>query len=148
MPVWIKEGFGHWNSRRIDGKWPSFDQNEGSIADMKKLEKWKPFAKSLVGRTKKYAPFPTVAAWRDFGSIEFNDHVMVFSRMDYLMSQGPEKWRKFLMTVKGRVDANWQADQRDLVGATRQGLKDAYGLTFLNFDERWKAWVKETYPSR
>jgi hypothetical protein len=148
VPVWIKEGFGHWNSRRIDGKWPSFDQNEGSIADMKKLQKWKPFAKAMVGKTDKYAPFPTVAAWRDFGSITFNDHVMVFSRMDYLMSQGPEKWREFLMTVKGRVDANWQADQKDLVGATRQGLKDAYGLSFLNFDERWAAWVKATYPSR
>lgn len=148
IPVWIKEGFGHWNSRRVDGKWPSFDQNEGSVADMKKLSKWKPYAKNTLGKVKKYAPFPTVAGWRDFGAITFNDHVMVFSRMDYLMSLGPQKWQAFLRTIKGRVDDQWRPDQRDLVGATREGLKKAYGLTFLNFDDRWKAWVKETYPSK
>lgn len=148
LPVWIKEGFGHWNSRRVSGDWPSFDQNEGSIADMKTLSKWKPFAKSLIGRTKKYAPFPEVANWRDFGDITFNDHVMVFSRMDFLMSKGQKKWQEFLFTVKGRVKDDWSADQTDLVGATREGLKKAYGLNFLNFDERWAAWVKSTYPSK
>jgi hypothetical protein len=148
IPVWIKEGFGHWNSRRIDGRWSSFDQNEGSVADMRKISKWKPFAKNLLHNTKKYEPFPTVAAWRDFGEIKFNDHVMIFSRIDFLMSKGPKKWQEFLMTVKGRVNASWQADQTDLVGATRDGLKKAYGLSFLNFDERWADWVKETYPSK
>lgn len=148
VPVWIKEGFGHWNSRRIDGKWPSFDQNEGSVADMKRLDKWRPYAKSLLSKKGKWAPFPTVAGWRDFGAITFNDHVMVYSRMDYLMSLGPTRWQKFLRAVKGRVDDQWQPDQRDLVGATREGLKQAYGLTFLNFDDRWRAWVKETYPSK
>ena len=148
LPVWIKEGFGHWNSRRVDGRWASFDQNEGSVADMKRLSKWKPYARNLLGKTKKYAPFPTVAGWRDFGAITFNDHVMAFSRVDYLMSLGAEKWQTFLRTVKGRVDDQWRPDQRDLVGATREGLKKAYGITFLNFDDRWKAWVKETYPSK
>jgi hypothetical protein len=148
LPVWIREGFAHWNGRRIDGKWPNFDQNEGSLADMKTTSKWKPYAKSLIGKTKKYAPFPTVAKWRDFGDITFNDHVMIFSRMDYLMSMGQKKWQTFLFTVKGRVDAEWNIDQTDLVDATREGLKKAYNLTFLNFDDKWRAWVKETYPSR
>ncbi|MAD33840.1 MAG: hypothetical protein CMJ88_08790 [Planctomycetes bacterium] len=148
LPVWIKEGFGHWNSRRVDGRWASFDQNEGSVADMKRLSKWRPYAKNTLSKVKKYAPFPTVAGWRDFGSITFNDHVMIFSRVDFLMSQGPKKWQAFLRTVKGRVDDQWRPDQRDLVGATREGLKRAYGLSFLNFDERWKAWVKDTYPSK
>ena len=148
LPVWIREGFGHWNSRRIDGKWSNFDQNEGSLADMRNMSKWRPHIKSLIGRTKKYAPFPTVAKWRDFGDISFNDHLMVFSRMDFLMSMGQAKWKKFLFTVKGRVDEEWKIDQTDLVDATRTGLKEAYNLTFLNFDDRWRAWVKKTYPSR
>ncbi|HEB52070.1 MAG TPA: hypothetical protein ENI87_02320 [bacterium] len=148
LPVWIKEGFGHWNARRIDGKWSNFDQNEGSIADMKQLSKWKPYARGMIANTNKYAPFPTVASWRDFGAISFNDHVMIFSRMDFLLSQGSAKWKKFLFGVKGRVDENWMPDQKNLVGATRRALKDAYGLTFLNFDDRWKAWVKKTYPSK
>ena len=23
-----------------------------------------------------------------------------------------------------------------------------YNLTFLNFDDKWRAWVKKTYPSK
>src|SRR5690606_35996791 len=122
LPVWIREGFGHWNSRRISGDWPSFDQNEGSAADMKRIDNWKPYAKTLVSN-KKYAPFPEVAGWRDFGNITFNDHVAIYSRIDFLISQGPEKWKEFLFTVKGRVDDKWSIDQSDLVGATRDGLK-------------------------
>ncbi len=148
LPVWIREGFGHWNSRRIDPKWSNFDQNEGSVADMRVIEKWDVHCRNLLASTDKYAPFPEVAAWRDFGDISFNDHVMIWSRMDWLMSQGPERWRKFLFAVKGRVDEQWLPDQKDLVGATRDAIKEAYGLSFLNFDERWAEWVKQHYPTQ
>lgn len=148
MPVWIREGFGHWNCRRVDPNWPNFDQNEGSIADMKTLSRWEPYCRGLIG-TDKIAPFAEVAAWRDFGNIKFDDHVAIWSRMDWMMSQGPEKWRKFLFEVKGRVDpTNWSADQKDLVGATRTALKDAYGVTFLDIDEKWAQWVKDSYPAQ
>ena len=147
LPVWIREGFGHWNSRRISGKWPSFDQNEGSVADMKRLDDWKPYTKALLSN-KKFAPFPEVAGWRDFGNITFNDHVTIYSRIDFLISMGQPKWKEFLFTVKGRVDDQWAIDQKDLVGATREGLQKAYNLSFLSFDERWAEWVKETYPSK
>ena len=147
LPVWIREGFAHWNSRRIDGKWPSFDQNEGSLADIKLEDEWAPYCRSLIAANK-VTSFPEVAAWRDFGDIKFEDHVAIWSRLDFLLSQGPEKWQKFLFAVKGRVDANWMPDQKDLVGATRDALKEAYGLTFLNFDEKWTEWVKATYPMK
>ncbi|MFT4513897.1 MAG: hypothetical protein ACI89X_002266 [Planctomycetota bacterium] len=148
LPVWIREGFAHWNSRNISGKWPSFDQNEGSIADMKRIDKWKPYTKAMISGNKKFASFPEVAKWRDFGNLTFNDHVAIFSRIDYLMSMGPEKWRTFLFIVKGRVDEKWSINQKDLVGATREGLKKAYNLSFLSFDDKWKAWVKKNYASK
>jgi hypothetical protein len=147
LPVWIREGFGHWNSRRISGDWPSFDQNEGSIADMKDIDRWAPYCRGLLG-TDKITPFPEAAAWRDFGNIKFDDHVAVWSRIDWLISQGPEKWQKFIFGVKGRVDANWAPDQTDLVGATREALQQAYGVSFLDFDRKWSEWVKAHYPAQ
>ena len=102
----------------------------------------------MISGSKKFAPFPEVAKWRDFGNLTFNDHVAIYSRIDYLLSMGPKKWQTFLFTVKGRVDENWDIDQKDLVGATREGLKKAYNLSFLSFDDKWKAWVKKNYPSR
>lgn len=147
LPVWIREGFGHWNSRRISPKWPSYDQNEGSIADMKTLERWDVYCRSLIANNK-FTGFPEVATWRDFGNIKFDDHVAVWSRIDFLIAQGPEKWRKFLFHIKGRVDAQWLPDHKDLVGATREGLQAAYGISFLDFDRKWAEWVKATYPAQ
>jgi hypothetical protein len=148
LPVWIREGFGHWNERRVDGKWPSYDQNEGSIADMRTIERWEPYCRQLIAVGGKFAPFTEVVGWRDFGDITFNDHITVWSRMDWLLSQGPEKWQKFLFGVKGRVDANWQADQNDLVGATREALQAAYGVSIIDFDRKWAEWVKAHYPAQ
>lgn len=148
MPVWIREGWGHWNCRRIDPNWSNFDQNEGSIADMKTTSKWEVYCRGLIG-SGKFAPFAEAYQWRDFGDIKFNDHVAIWSRVDWMLSQGPEKWRKFLFAVKGRVNPkDWSADQSDLIGAMRDAIQDAYGVSVLSFDDKWAEWVKATYPSQ
>lgn len=148
LPVWIREGFSHWMLRRVDPKWNQFDQNEGSLADMKNLARWEPYVRGLVTSGGKFAPFPEAFAWRDFGAITFNDHTAIWSRIDYLMSMGPEKWQKFLFLIKGRVDAKWFPDQSDLVGATRDALQQVYGIPVIDFDRRWSEWVKATYPAQ
>lgn len=148
LPVWIKEGFGHWLQRRVDPHFNDFDQNEGSVADMKKTWNWEPYVRNLVSTGGKFSPFADIYTWRDFGDITFNDHTAIWSRIDWLMSQGPEKWQKFLFLVKGRVDEQWFPDQNDLVGATRDALKEAYGVTVLDFDAKWIEWVKATYPTQ
>ena len=148
LPVWIREGLGHWLLRRVDPKWNQFDQNEGSVAEMKKISNWAPYVRNLVTSGGKFATFADIYAWRDFGNITFNDHTAIWSRIDWLMSQGPEKWQQYLFLIKGRVDAQWFPDQNDLVGATRDALKEVYGLGVLDFDAKWAEWVKATYPSQ
>lgn len=148
LPVWIREGLGHWFERRVDSKWNSFDQTEGSPADMKKAWRWEPLVRNLVTTGGKFAPFAEAYAWRDFGTITFNDHVTIWSRVDYMMTLGKDKWRTFLFEIKGRVHADWTPDQNDLIGAMRDGLQKAYGFSVLQFDERWAEWVKATYPAQ
>ncbi|MCR9247745.1 MAG: hypothetical protein NXI31_22180 [bacterium] len=148
LPVWIREGFGHYWCRRVSPKWPSFDQQEGGVADMNKKWNWPPYVRGLVVSGKKLSSMADIVKWRNFGKINFPDHTAIWSRMDWLISQGPEKFQTFIFGVKGRVDDQWLPDQTDLVGATRKALKEAYGLTTLNFDDRWSTWVKETYPSK
>ncbi len=147
LPVWIREGYGHWLERRVDPKWNSFDQNEGSLADMKTTWKWEPYCRALINAGK-VTPFAEAYSWRDFGKIKFDDHVAVWSRIDWLLSQGPEKWQKFLFAVKGRVDKEWRPDQTDLVGASRDALQAAYGVSVLDFDRQWTEWVKANYATQ
>jgi hypothetical protein len=148
LPVWIREGLGHWFERRVSPKWNSFDQNEGSPADMKTLWRWEPYCRNLVVTGGKFAPFAEAYTWRDFGSITFNDHVAIWSRIDWLLSKEQERWQKFLFAVKGRVDANWRPNQEDLVGAVRDALQEAYGVSPLDFDQKWGEWVRQAYPAQ
>jgi hypothetical protein len=74
--------------------------------------------------------------------------VAVWSRIDFLFAQDHARWSKFLFAVKGRVDAQWVPDQSDLVGATRDALQAAYGISVLQFDEKWAEWAKEKYPAQ
>lgn len=147
LPVWIREGVAHWFERRVDEKWNSFDQTEGSPADLRTTWKWKPLMRGMLG-TDKVRSFSECYQWRDFGDIKFEDHVAIWSRIDFLMAQGKERWKTFLFEVKGRVNEDWTPNQNDLVGATRDALQKAYGLSVLQFDEKWAEWVKANYPAQ
>ncbi len=147
LPVWIREGLGHWAERRVSPRFNSFDQTEGSPADARSTWKWEPHMRGLLV-SGKFAPFAEAYTWRDFGNITFNDHVAVWSRVDFMMAQDPERWRSFLFQIKGRVTENWLPDQSDLVGATREALQKAYGLSPLNFDEKWSDWVRANYSAQ
>ncbi len=148
LPVWIKVGLTHWFERRVSPKWNSFDQNEGSMADKKTTWKWEPQTRRLLS-SKKGSPFAQVYTWRDYGQVGFNDHVLIWSRWDFLMSFGKEKFAEFMLEVKGRVDPEtWLPDDADLVGATRTALQKVYGLTPLTLDPRWRAWVIKNYSTR
>lgn len=147
-PVWITEGLAHWFQRRVNPRWNSFSQNESTVANKRPLWKWEPYTRKLIAGGK-FSPFSEVYTWRDFGQIDFDDHVLIWSRWDFLMSMGPEKFSEFMFQVKGRVNPRtWAVDQTDLVGATRTALRKTYGLTPLSFDDRWKEWVMENYSAK
>jgi hypothetical protein len=148
LPVWIKEGIGHWFQRQVSEKWNDFDQNEGNLADMKTLWRWQPETRQLLTNGKG-APLSEVMKWRDYGEIKFDDHVLIWSRIDFMMSMGKERFSKFMFLVKGRVEpGTWLPDMKDLVGATRDALQEAYQLSPLSFDEKWKEWVIKTYAAQ
>lgn len=158
LPVWLREGFGHWNCRRVDTKWPNFTGDEGGMPDVRVVDKWNVLTRNLIAQGK-VSSFAETAGWRSFTDIKFPDHVAIWSRVDWLLAQdvgsppttgaGPStKWQKFLFAIKGRVDAEWNADQNDLVGAIRDALKDAYGVSTLDIDTKWAEWVKATYPAQ
>ena len=147
LPVWIKESLGHWFERQISPKWNSFDQNEGGIADMKTIWRWEPYTRQCLGG--KFTPLSDMMTWRDYNQIKFDDHVLGWSRMDFIMSMGKEKFSQFIFEVKGRVHPEtWLPDTDDLVGATREALQKVYGLSPLTFDVQWKEWVMKNYASQ
>lgn len=149
LPVWIREAIGHWFERKNNPRWNTFDQDEAAPMDPPSKWRWEPYVRKLL-MGKKWSKFSEVIKWRHYGDIDFNDHVMIWARMDFLMRKyGKQKFREFMMTVKGRTDPKTGLpDSNDLVGATRDALRKAYGLNPLTFDIAFAEWVKENYATR
>lgn len=141
LPVWITAGLAHWFEGRVSPHFHTFDENEGSLADKRETRDWEHETRRLLAAGKG-APFAEVFGWRDYGRISFADHVLLWSRWEFLMSKGREPFARFLGAVKGRVDPRtWEPDPSDLLGVVRRALRDAYGLTPLTFDDAWRAWL-------
>lgn len=147
LPVWMREGPAHWFERRVSPRFNSFTRSEGAAMIDNRQWRWKLETRKLLD-TDDYAPLSEVYTWRDFGQMDFPDHVMTWSRWDYLMSLGKEKFATFFHKAKSLVDPLTGQMDGDVVEGTRDAMREAYNLTPLTLDERWKAWVLETYPTR
>lgn len=146
LPVWIREGLGHWFERKNSPKWNTFDQDEAAPMDPPSKWRWKPYVRQLL-MGKKWSKFSDVIKWRHYGEINFNDHVMLWARIDFLLSFGKEKFRKFMFEIKGRFDhKTGRSDHHDIVGVVREAMRKTYGLNPLNFDEKFKEWAIANYP--
>jgi len=98
---------------------------------------------------KKWSSFSAMTQWRQFGDINFIDHVVLWARMDFLMSMGKEKFKSFMFEIKGRHDQDTgKALTTDLVGIVRGALKKSYGLNPISFDVKFREWVKANYPAK
>jgi hypothetical protein len=148
LPVWIREGLGHYYQRRVNEKWNSFDQDEAAPFDPPSKWKWKPYVRQLL-LGKKWSKFSKVIQWRHYGDINFYDHVMIWARTDFLMSLGKEKFKEFMFLIKGRYDyKTGKVPTGSIVGVTRDAMNKVYKLNPLNFDDKFKEWAIATYPAR
>ncbi len=149
IPVWFKEGLAHWYGRRVDPKWNNFDQNESSKADMRATWRWNVAVRRRID-SDRFTPFAEVARWRDYGQINFYDHMAIWSRVDFLMAtRGDEGLRKFLFIIKEPPGNGMDLSAaKEILKRQRRAMQEAWGLTPLSLDREWKEWVKKNYPIR
>lgn len=147
LPVWMREAPAHWFERRITEHFNSFTRSEGATPITNRQWRFDLETRKLLGNGK-FTSFSDVMKRRDFGEFDFNDHVTIWSRQDYLMSLGKEKFATLMRLSKAQVDPLSGATVGDIVEGTRAALREAYGLSPLSLEEKWREWVLATYPTR
>ncbi len=147
LPCWMREAPAHWFERRITEHFNSYTRSEGAPPIDQRAWQYPLETRKFLGNGK-FAAFSEVMKWRDFGELEFNDHVMIWSRQDYLMTLGKEKWAKLMRLSKAQVDPSTGQTVGDIVEGTRNALREAYGLSPLSLEEKWREWVLATYPTK
>ena len=95
--------------------------------------KYKPAVRKLVAAEK--TPSASGIFQKNTDNLTPEEHAFAMSYVDYLISIDGKKLSKVAAMLKQRKP-------------TRDALKAVFGMNPLQFEERWKAWVLETYPVR
>ena len=133
LPVWITEGVSHWFERRVSPRWNTVSESIGTMGDRRSVWQWEKLAGELAIEADSPS-FRDVYTWRDAADLGFEDHVLIWSRIDFLMARGQEPFARFMSRLKKR-------SSRDVLALTRQALDSAYGLNVVGLDDAWIEWL-------
>lgn len=145
MPVWITEGFAHWMEIDNDPRFHMFDFVEGVFVEPKTVSSWPVEVRKLVA-TAETVPFTQLLYRKSFAELSFTDHLMAWSKIDFLIQSDPAKFGRFMTILKSRRDERGYADGSKMEDAQRDALKQCYGWTWQQAEEKWQEWVLATYP--
>lgn len=146
LPLWWSEGLVHWYSRRIDPEFYSPINMAEQKMDTRKDYKWE---KKVLARVKNdyFRPAEELLKIDDPREMEHADHMMSWSRVDYLLSLGPEKVGKFMWTINELPWSN-SVTFEDVLRSQDKALKEAWGLDAISLDEQWAEWVLKEYKKK
>ncbi len=145
MPVWIYEGTGHWLERDFDGRFDTFCSIEGNVDVGKATHNWPPQVRKLVMKGRG-SSFAQLIRKNSLAEIDYEDHLIAWSKIDFLIQAKPEAFGAWLTELKSRRNAEGFPDGTKMDDAQRDGFKRHFGWTLNKAEEEWKEWVKETYP--
>lgn len=143
LPAWVGEGLGHWFRRRVDPKYDSFCSLDPAQIDLIHGVDWREKTRARVD-VDIWERAEALMAWQDHEAAEFQKHVMMWSRMDYLLTERPDDFPKFLRVLKS-LPTTGVPYQRVLEHQV-VALQEAFAMDQDEFDRRWCQWVQKRYP--
>ncbi|WP_145063316.1 hypothetical protein [Engelhardtia mirabilis] len=147
-PYWLEAALGHFVVREVDPRWvASFGLREGGTIDDDDHE-WSQRVLNLVGNDF-YASLEDMFAWREYAELNHRDHMVAWSKLEFLLTELQGDRRGFLNAVSAAAPVGDEAQAR-AAAIERQvvALEDCFELTPAEFDEAWASWVERTYKKR
>jgi hypothetical protein len=147
LPVWLTEGLGHWAQRQVHPAYVNYDTIEGSAPFKQNGEGWPAEVRRILQRGRA-ANLADLGRRHSFAELDQDDHLVVWSKIDFLIATDRSRFGRFLDRLKGRLDEEGLALSAGLVDEQRRALQEIYGWTLHGFEEAWKAYVLANYESK
>ncbi|MHC4838935.1 MAG: hypothetical protein ACYTF3_12215 [Planctomycetota bacterium] len=138
-PVWLRVGLGHFFHRRNNPDYNFYDLDEGAAEMDRDTKKWAPAVRKLVAAGEADS-FAQLGRLRSFGDISFEAHLVSWSKFCFLYETRPEEFAAWILKLKTNPNFTNNLD------AQREAMRECFGWTFQQAEEKWQAWVLETYP--
>ena len=141
-PRWWVEGLGRYFARLVDDKCQLYASTAGEALPSEELADWETL---VLGRVKAefYPSWEKTLAWTDGSQMKFADHILLWSRMDWLLDQNEK--------VKASLIEAFHAPApygTDLEARHAGALEEATGMDLDGLDAAWRAWVEENYSKK
>jgi hypothetical protein len=145
-PHWWRHGLARWFAREVDPRILLYATPAKAAVRPEEDSEWPVRVRARVEK----AAFPATAAmldWKEYSGWSFADHMIAWSRVDYLLNRGDGAARRFFLAIHEPVP--WVDGRDERVAAQLHGALEAVtGLSPEAFDEAWCKYVKATYKRR
>jgi hypothetical protein len=148
LPFPVSEGIAHWFSRRVDPRYHFFAGLDDARVRFRDEENWAPSVRARV-QHRVFTPIDEMLGWKDGDALEWADHLILWSRLDYLIAREDGAAGSFLRLLKEPpAKAKKALEPEQLAERARTSLREATGVDLAGFDQRWSEWVLEEYPKK
>ena len=146
-PAWLTYGYVHLAQKRFDPRWPVYDGRTNIYGKERDKTEWQPRVSNLV-KNDFFASTETMFEWEKYEDMNQRDHLIVWSRLDFLLNECEGDSVGFLnaLCLKASGPATEPVEARK--ARQVKALADHYGLTPAELDEAWVKWVKKTYDKK
>jgi hypothetical protein len=130
---WADEGFAHWWTDRYWGICDVYCFQEQNTLVEFKSGKYRLAVRQMVAAN----DVPPIAEifQQNVDTLSPAMLAVSFSYVDYLLFRDAPKWNQMVRELKAKVPS-------------REALQKVYGMSVLDFEAQWKAWVLATYPKQ
>ncbi len=149
LPPWFTEAYAHWTGRGVDERCSNHTPGAGPPIRWKSDTNWAPKVRARVHH-KVFPSFQDQIDARDVGEFDFNDHMFLWSRMEFLMQREGTGLGTYLRMMKGRIPGSISVPSTDILFRRQREVvfPAAWGSTVEELDAEWQEWVLETYPKK
>ena len=140
-PPWFKYGLAHYYSNRIDPRWPNWGAGGSSNPETDRLWDWEPRVRGLV-KNEAAGSWKTMMGWRTAEDVKPRDHMVVWSRVRWLIEQKPEGLRELLLGLTEPISGS--TPEAAMLQQER-AIEKAYGVTPAELEKEWARHVRRRY---
>ena len=143
----LNEGVARWFARPVDERYLLFTGDKDSYLRPEEDSFWERKVRARVGH-EYYPSMQEMFAWQDPAELKFADHMILWSRLDFLMQEHPEAVHDLLFRIQEPM--SWSAQQKEgaLQGQFDAAWRQAMRMEPEAFDVAWAAWVEKNYKKR
>ncbi len=147
MPVWLPLGLAHSLARDIDQKRNYFTDKRLYDSEDKNIWKWDTKTRKRVDYDIAVT-YDEMTTWRNSSALAYNDHVMAWAKVDYLLNEHPDWVAQWLYRMQDSYAGTLAPSPEQQATRDKELVAEIFVFDQGDFESNWQKWVKKNYKRK